>query len=289
MSAHLRMLVLEDSPRLGQENMAIDERLLNGLGARDLDWLVAEDAPQRDRLREWLSASDGPLLAVRFYSWAEPTLSLGHFQRIEQLGQAEDTREHPSLRALAWVQRKTGGGAILHDRELTYSIIVPSGTEPLASSKGHSELLYRAVHQEVVEGLRALGLDAKLSESCTCSPKAATKSNEPFLCFHRRTPVDVVLGGDQGQDHKVLGSAQRRVKTGLLQHGSFLIEKSLEYRSLLGVEDLGGRATPMGGVFEGKSDWADWFQQRIFSAVGGLLGLPEDGFRLNLRDRSVRI
>jgi lipoate-protein ligase A len=215
-------------------------------------------------------------------------LSLGHFQRIEQLGQAEDTREHPSLRALAWVQRKTGGGAILHDRELTYSIIVPSGTEPLASSKGHSELLYRAVHQEVVEGLRALGLDAKLSESCTCSPKAATKSNEPFLCFHRRTPVDVVLGGDQGQEHKVLGSAQRRVKTGLLQHGSFLIEKSLEYRSLLGVEDLGGRATPMGGG-DGKSDWEDWFQRRIFSAIGGLLGLSEDGFRLNLRERSVSI
>ena len=288
MSTHLRMLVLEDSPRLGRENMAIDERLLNGLGSGDLDWLVAEDAPQRDRLREWLSVSDGPLLAVRFYSWSEPTLSLGHFQRIEHLGQAEDTREHPSLRDLAWVQRKTGGGAILHDRELTYSIIVPSGTEPLASSKGHSELLYRAVHQGVVEGLRALGLDAKLSESCTCSPKAASKSNEPFLCFHRRTPVDVVLGGDQGQDHKVLGSAQRRVKTGLLQHGSFLIEKSLEYRSLLGVEDLGGRASPMGG-YDGKSNWEDWFQQRVFLAIGGLLGLPEDGFRLNLRERSVRL
>ena len=244
MSTHLRMLVLEDSPRLGRENMAIDERLLNGLGSGDLDWLVAEDAPQRDRLREWLSVSDGPLLAVRFYSWSEPTL--------------------------------------------TYSIIVPSGTEPLASSKGHSELLYRAVHQGVVEGLRALGLDAKLSESCTCSPKAASKSNEPFLCFHRRTPVDVVLGGDQGQDHKVLGSAQRRVKTGLLQHGSFLIEKSLEYRSLLGVEDLGGRASPMGG-YDGKSNWEDWFQQRVFLAIGGLLGLPEDGFRLNLRERSVRI
>ena len=288
MSTHLRMLVLEDSPRLGRENMAIDERLLNGLGSGDLDWLVAEDAPQRDRLRGWLSVSDGPLLAVRFYSWSEPTLSLGHFQRIEQLGQTEDTREHPSLRALAWVQRKTGGGAILHDRELTYSIIVPSGTEPLASSKGHSELLYRAVHQGVVEGLRALGLDAKLSESCTCSPKAASKSNEPFLCFHRRTPVDVVLGGDQGQDHKVLGSAQRRVKAGLLQHGSFLIEKSLEYRSLLGVEDLGGRASPMGGD-DGKSNWEDWFQQRVFLAIGGLLGLPEDGFRLNLRERSVRL
>ena len=100
--------------------------------------------------------------------------------------------------------------------------------------------------------------------------------------------MDVVLGGDQGQDHKVLGSAQRRVKTGLLQHGSFLIEKSMAYRSLLGVEDLGGRATPMGGG-EGKPDWEDWFQQRIFSAIGGLLGLTEDGFRLNLRERSVRI
>ena len=288
MSTHLRMLVLEDSARLGQENMAIDERLLNGLGSGDLDWLVAEDVPQRDRLREWLSVSDGPLLAVRFYSWSKPTLSLGHFQRIEQLGQAEDTREHPSLRALAWVQRKTGGGAILHDRELTYSIIVPSGTEPLASSKGHSELLYRAVHQGVVEGLRALGLDAKLSESCTCSPKTVSKPNEPFLCFHRRTPVDVVLGGDQGQDHKVLGSAQRRVKTGLLQHGSFLIEKSLEYRSLLGVEDLGGRATPMGGG-EGKSLWEDWFQRRVFLAIGGLWRLQEGSFRLNLRERSVRI
>jgi lipoate-protein ligase A len=288
MMAKPRMVVVQDIPRLGLENMAIDERLLQDVATGNLIWLGGQDHAQCDRLRSWLSVSDSPLIAVRFYSWSEPTFSLGHFQRIEQLGQADDTREHPSLGALPWVHRKTGGGAILHDRELTYSMVVPIGIESLSLSKGHNELLYRAVHHGVVEGLRALGFDAKLSESCTCLSNAS-KASDPFLCFHRRTPVDVIAWDEHGADHKVLGSAQRRVKTGLLQHGSFLIGKSRAYSGLLGLEDLWGLPAPLVGVFGGKSDWGDWFQDRVLLAIAGLLGQPEDVLRLNLREQSVRL
>ena len=191
------------------------------------------EAPQRRLIEEH---SFHQPLVLRIYRWSEPTLSLGHFQRVEDLALAADTQANPQLREIPWVKRKTGGGAILHDLELTYSIIVPATwsfqagtvrTLPDRSgsfdpSKGHSEGLYRAVHDSVVSGLIELGISASLSESCTCKVAGRESTEgEPFLCFHRRTPVDVVVG-----EHKVLGSAQRRSRFGLLQHGSLLIRSS---------------------------------------------------------------
>ena len=277
------IVVLEDSPRAGQENMEVDNRLLLHAIDQDLSWLGESTQPANDRL--WLAnfGCNSPPIIVRFYYWSEPTLSLGNFQTIQELEIAQDTQGHGNLRSLAWVKRKTGGGAILHDNELTYSIIVPANCESLPSaSKGHSEQLYRSVHESVVQGLKQLGVGASLSESCTCTvakgsgriddngradPEFSAR-NEPFLCFHRRTPVDVVVG-----EHKILGSAQRRVKTGLLQHGSFLLRSSSAYPALLGLEDIfAGNVRPMG--------WQGWFEQRIFAAIQGLIGAPQEVFRL---------
>ena len=262
------IVVIADSPRPGLENMEIDQRLL--LGANDPSFLKGLDA-----------AWNQPAIIVRLYYWSEPTLSLGNFQSIQELETAQDTKRFSGLKRLPWVQRKTGGGAILHDQELTYSVIVPSGCESLPlGSKGHSERLYRAVHESVVEGLVAFGLDAKLSESCTCS--FGKGGPEPFLCFHRRTPVDVLVG-----QSKILGSAQRRVKSGLLQHGSFLISKSSEYPDFEGVGDLGN--LPEGYQSGPVEVWQGWLEARIFRAIQHLIGPPERVLRLNLPDASVRI
>jgi lipoate-protein ligase A len=192
-------IVRIDPPLSGETNMAIDEALL------------------RD------ATPESPIV-LRVYQWDQPTLSLGHFQSWE------DCRTIPGLSDLPWVRRKTGGGAIVHDQEITYSILIPETRNK--TSKGHSELFYRAIHGSVVENLRKLGWDAKLSETCTCST-ATNQKEEPFLCFSRRSPVDLMI-----ETNKILGSAQRRTSAGLLQHGSLLVLHSPTTPRLIGLSEI---------------------------------------------------
>ena len=247
-------LVIVDPPRSGESNMAIDEALL------------------RNATPAW------PVV-LRVYRWDRPTLSIGHFQQLE------DRNEVPHLSELPWVRRKTGGGAIVHDRELTYSILIPNRAN--YSVKGHNEALYRAVHSSFVEQLQELGWDARLSESCTC---AATVEKIPahFLCFSRRSPVDVII-----DNAKILGSAQRRSATGLLQHGSFLLCRSQSTPELCGLLDAPGGSNPnhqkkmreiaqdVASLLEADSDtesssrvlddWIEFFVETLTQGVSRLL------------------
>ena len=197
-------LVIVDPPRSGESNMAIDEALLQ-------------------------NATPAWPVVLRVYRWDRPTLSIGHFQQIE------DRNEVPHLSELPWVRRKTGGGAIVHDRELTYSILIPNRAN--YSVKGHNEALYRAIHLSFVEQLQKLGWDARLAE-CTCAARAE-KIPSHFLCFLRRSPIDLII-----DNAKILGSAQRRSATGLLQHGSFLLCRSQSMPELCGLLDAPGGSNP---------------------------------------------
>jgi lipoate-protein ligase A len=156
---------------------------------------------------------------LRFYGWSEPTLSLGYFQTFT------DRWGHPPSLPCAAVRRLTGGGAILHDAELTYSIVLP-GTHPQAV---HRDKLYQAVHGCLIEALESLGITARL-----CGPADKVDVlREPFLCFQRRSPGDVLIGGT-----KICGSAQRRRNGAVLQHGSLLWRTSPSAPELPGVADL---------------------------------------------------
>jgi len=194
-----QILTQIDQAMPGLENMALDELML-------------------DRIPQWITAM------VRVYRWSEPTLSLGHFQSM------------PEDEAAIWsklprVTRKTGGGAIVHHHEMTYCLAVTSSSA--AGKKGHSDKLYRAVHNSIVDALRGLGWNAQLSETCTCNLDSAAGSS-PFLCFDRRSPVDVVINGK-----KIVGSAQRRTARGLLQHGSILLRSSEHAPHLPGILEIG--------------------------------------------------
>ena len=227
------VVVRRDPPLDGPTNMAIDESLL-------------ADA-----------TLESPI-TIRLYRWREPTLSLGHFQTLDQFQSDPRVREKSRLKEIPWVRRKTGGGAILHDQEWTYSIVIPAEAEE--ATKGHSESLYRAVHESIRDSLIALGWGASLAETCTCSPRDR-KENEPFLCFQRRSPVDIVIG-----ENKLVGSAQRRARTGLLQHGSVLLHSSSLRPELPGLEELGPPSeTPV--------DWPAWLEDRIRNGLRIALGV----------------
>lgn len=182
-----------DPPADGAWNMAVDETLL-----------------------EWGAETGG--LCWRFYRWQEPTLSLGYFQRCE------DRDAHAASRTCPLVRRASGGGAILHDRELTYSVVVPA-KHPLAI---HHQTLYGTVHNVLIEVLSRFGIAARC-----CGDGSRASGPSPFLCFQRRSPGDVVVG-----DVKIAGSAQRRNRGAVLQHGSLLIQRSEAAPELLGLTDL---------------------------------------------------
>lgn len=172
-----------------------------------------------------LESARGPasVPTLRWYGWEVPTLSLGYFQ---------STSARPdSLADLPLVRRLTGGGAIVHDRELTYSLVYPANTWP---RERHLDLV-REFHRFVAEAIRH---ETKVPFGAGHGAEKEGES-KPFLCFERRADVDLVL-----ETSKVVGSAQR-VRGGiLLQHGSILLAASSRAPRLWGLVDFGCCATP---------------------------------------------
>jgi lipoyl(octanoyl) transferase len=189
-----------DPPRSGEENMALDQELL--------------ERAERDGCG-----------LLRLYRWSEPTLSLGHFQSLE------DRAQHAPSQQLPVVRRRSGGGAIVHDREWTYAVALPLGK----SRVGASTELYDTMHDALVKLLRHCGWPAaKWTQACEAAPSLpASSTAQPFLCFQRRHCGDIVCQG-----HKVVGSAQRRLGRSVLQHGSILLDTSPAAPELPGLQTL---------------------------------------------------
>jgi lipoate-protein ligase A len=203
-----------------------------------------------------IDAADNGIATVRFYQWQESTLSLGYFQRYD------DRYEHAPSRDCAIVRRQTGGGAIVHDRELTYSLTLPA-SHPLARQ---SQPLYAAVHDAfIVELLSCCDVDAKrFQPSVDQESNHARREQQPFLCFERRAQGDVVVVGrpvtsDSAPPQvapppfgwKILGSAQRRHRGAILQHGSLLLDRSPAAPELPGLRNLIARTFSLDDALAG--------------------------------------
>jgi len=157
-------------------------------------------------------ARDTGLWILRVYSWSRPTLSLGRNQTA--LG-GYDLRRIEE-REIDVVRRPTGGRAILHDREVTYSV-----TAPVANA-GDLRESYVRINRLLVTALRALGVDAIVAgddESFRAHGDAARSHPGLLPCFHHPSPGEIMAGG-----RKLAGSAQWRADGALLQHGSILVE-----------------------------------------------------------------
>ncbi|MBS0208611.1 MAG: lipoate--protein ligase family protein [Planctomycetes bacterium] len=184
---------------------------------------AAHDGAWNMTADHWLAehAATAGRAVLRFYQWSPATLSLGYFQQ-----HAERAR-HAASERVAWVRRSSGGGAILHDRELTYSLAMPVAAASISSTQA----LYDAAHGSLIATLAGWGVTATLCHA----PAKVSPSNEAFLCFQRRAEGDVLVG-----DQKVAGSAQRRLGDVVLQHGSVLLAHSEFTPELPGINDLCG-------------------------------------------------
>lgn len=170
----------------GAENMALDEVLLNEL--------VAEPGTP----------------VIRFYRWQPPCLSLGFSQPIADADQA-------ALVARNWhlVRRPTGGRAILHTDELTYSVVLPLSS-PLA--RGGVMASYQRLSRGLLLGLRNLGLKVEIEREEAA--EAIDRANP--VCFEVPSAYELTVQG-----RKLIGSAQVRRQRAMLQHGSLPLSGDL--------------------------------------------------------------
>lgn len=159
----------------------------------------------------WNMAVDEALMAaarrgetiLRFYAWDPPCLSLGRHQAARD----RYDRDEIARRGLDVVRRPTGGRAVYHHRELTYSVTAPAG------AWGSLRESYARINRGLLRGLAGLGAPAAAARARSRAPGPSTRA-----CFRDPLPGEIVSGR-----RKLVGSAQRRDRGALLQHGSILL------------------------------------------------------------------
>lgn len=163
------------------------------------------------------TAADEGVASLRFYGWSSATVSLGYFQ--SHLVRDAD----PLILPLPWVRRPSGGATLVHHHELTYALALPAGR---LWHCDESWLL--RMHRIIVDALSERGLAGKI----VLVDSTPIRHGE-VLCFQQFTPGDVLCGG-----HKIAGSAQRKYRQALMQHGSILLAQSAHTPRLPGIREL---------------------------------------------------
>lgn len=205
--SHQKWRLIRSGPLSGACNMALDEALLESV------------------------AAGRSLPVLRLYGWSPPAVTLGYFQRIEAAVNLEACR---SL-GLDVVRRITGGRAVLHDREVTYSVISP---ERSALFPGGILENYRMIARVLQQTLDSFGLTTLLASgrSRSCGSSGPQQS----ACFTAPATYELLHAGC-----KVTGSAQKRQGDAFLQHGSIPVE--LDPERLFRALDTEQRLSPQAG------------------------------------------
>jgi lipoyl(octanoyl) transferase len=164
-----------------------------------------------EALLEWNSkGAFSPV--IRFYGWNPPTLSIGYFQKVEK----EINIEAVKNQGIGFVRRPTGGRGVLHEHELTYSVIVPESHSMMPNTVAEA---YRVISEGILKGFHQLGLEAYFAVPETTEERELLKSPHSAVCFDTPSWYELVVEG-----RKVAGSAQTRQKGVILQHGSILLD-----------------------------------------------------------------
>ena len=185
--------------------------------------LVSENGPGPDALR-WRVLVDGSLpgsvnmardhaLArelgsgtgvLRLYGWDPPTVSFGRNEPAAGIYSMAKAAEE----GVAYVRRPTGGRAVLHHRELTYALVFPLGTF------GGLKKAYRIINRGLLAGLQKLGAAVQLA-----SDTGPSLPPDAGPCFRQPAEGEVMALG-----RKLIGSAQVRIDSSVLQHGSIILD-----------------------------------------------------------------
>jgi lipoyl(octanoyl) transferase len=205
---------------------------------------------------------------LRLYGWTPATASLGFAQRAsEALDFAEMDRRH-----VAWVRRPTGGRAVLHDMEVTYSVSIPQ-SDPLYTVG--LETSYEWICGPIVAALLTVGVSAALAPHRPTGFVSAS-------CFTAPGATDILAG-----QRKIVGSAQMRTRDGFLQHGSVVLKNDLEKlfavvrTSQPNVHDAARRAARLMTSVSDEAHRAVSFREMAnaltaaFSAAKGVCLLPD--------------
>jgi lipoate-protein ligase A len=182
--------LLDSGAADGFTNMAVDEALLEVIAAE-------KGSP-----------------TLRFYSWSPPALSLGYGQSTTG---AIDFHRCASL-GLDVVRRSTGGQAVLHDHEVTYSVVIRADDPCVASGLLAS---YLTISHALVRGLSYLGITAELVPIRRGPPLSSGQASS--VCFATLSSFEVAVAG-----RKIIGSAQRRAHNFIMQHGSIPLSHDLD-------------------------------------------------------------
>lgn len=181
--------LIVDPDLSGVENMAIDEVLLTGV-----------------------ESGTGDMPVLRLYGWSEPTVSVGYAQDPSVFTRA----------GLPVVRRITGGRAVIHDDEVTYSLSAPSSHPLFAGGIASS---YTVISGCIIAALNDIGVSATLSRPQGREKGAAGQKD---ACFYTPSRSEVLVEG-----RKLVGSSQRRFKSAFLQHGSILFAIDAEAHDAL--------------------------------------------------------
>ena len=195
-----------------------------------------------------LAARHG-LATVRFYRWDRPTVSFGRNEPAATRYRGLADRGH------AVVRRPSGGRAVLHDRELTYAVVVPRVPGVRLRT------LYRVIQEGLLGGLSALGVNADAAPS---SPPVMPDAGP---CFARPAAGEIVVRG-----RKLVGSAQARIEGALLQHGSLLIVNDQSGLGPGGLEAEEGRVTTLEDELAAVPPWSE-IVAALSGGLSALLGV----------------
>lgn len=176
----------------GYENMAIDEAV-------------------------FLSCQEGKSPpTLRLYGWTPPAVSLGYFQKAQHAINFEACKR----RGVDVVKRLSGGRAVLHDKELTYSLICPEGTPPFGTTILQT---YKTISMCLIGALKNLNLDVKWVTSKEKHPSLSHPIDKTVSCFSSPSWYEITVEGK-----KICGSAQKRGGGVWLQHGAILLEHDVD-------------------------------------------------------------
>ena len=178
--------LIKDEPATGAWNMAVDEAIFESVSR-------GESLP-----------------TVRFYAWEPACLSLGYSQSA---GDVDESRL--KSKGWHWVRRLTGGKAILHVDEITYSIVAPINHELVAGTLLES---YMRIASGLLEALKLLGIKGELNENASLVNSRQTGP----ICFEVPSAYEITVQGK-----KILGSAQSRRANAVLQHGTLPLHGDL--------------------------------------------------------------